>query len=80
MKENFRRKVRKISDLTKSPGNLCKSFGINMNLYGEDLTKDTIFIEDRGVIINPKNILSRKRVGINPKLKGSEKKLRFFIK
>lgn len=79
MKDNFRKSVKRTSDLTKSPGNLCKSFGIDMNLYGIDLTGETLFIEDRGDKINPENIISNKRIGINSNLKGSEHKLRFFI-
>lgn len=48
MKNNFGRPVRKIGELTKSPANLCKSFGITLDLYGEDLTKNKLFIEDKG--------------------------------
>lgn len=80
MKSNFSRPVRRVNDLTKSPGNLCKSFGINMNLYGADLTDDKIYLEDRGAVINPRNISSDKRIGINSNLKGSRNKLRFFIR
>jgi len=39
MKQNFGRSVKSDLDLAKSPGNLCKAFGINMSLYGADLTK-----------------------------------------
>lgn len=80
MRENFGQEVKDEKELTKSPGNLCKSFGIDMTLYGEDLTGDKIFIEDRGIVIAPENIVSDKRVGINHKLEGSKKKLRFFLK
>lgn len=80
MKENFSRPIRDINEMTKSPGNLCKSFGIDLSLYGEDLTKDKIFLEDRGVKINSEQILSDKRIGIDTKLNGSKYKLRFFLK
>ena len=80
MKQNFGRQVKNTKDLTKSPGNLCKSFGITINHYGADLTKDTIFIEDRGIVINPKDIYTDIRVGINNKLAGSQQKLRYFTK
>ncbi|MBA7666103.1 putative 3-methyladenine DNA glycosylase [subsurface metagenome] len=80
MKKNFGKLIKKVTDLTKSPGNLCKSFGVDMKLYGADLTGDTIFIEDKGIKINPEEILSDRRVGINQKIGGSENKFRFFIK
>lgn len=80
MKQNFGRQVNTIKDLTKSPGNLCKSFGFNINLYGADLTKNTIFMEDRNVIVKPKDIYTNIRIGINKKLTGSQQKLRYFIK
>ena len=74
------KKVKNVRELTKSPGNLCKSFGVNMSLYGEDLTGDQIFIEDRGMVVEPKDISYGKRVGVNNILEGSEQKLRFFLK
>ena len=80
MKNNLDKPVRQINDLTKLPGNLCKSFGIDTSLYGADLTGNTIFIEDRGLVVNPTEIISDKRIGISSKLKGSERKLRFFIR
>ncbi len=80
MKQNFGRKVKDSKELTKSPGNLCKSFGISLDLNGSDLTKDTLFIEDRGVIVKPEDIYTDKRVGINNKLTGSQQKLRYFTK
>lgn len=79
MKENFGKAVKKDPDLTKSPGNLCKSFGINMKLYGEDLLGNKIYLEDRGAEIEPDNIKTSSRVGINSQLKGSQEKLRYFI-
>lgn len=79
MRKNFVKEVKNVKELAKSPGNLCKSFGINMDLYGEDLTGDKIYIEDRGPIVTPQNISSDRRVGINNKLEGNEQKLRFFF-
>jgi len=80
MESNFGREVKRTSDLTKSPGNLSKSFGISMDLYGTNLTGNKIYLEDRGIVINSRDISSDKRVGISSKLKGSREKLRFFIK
>lgn len=79
MKKNFKRPVKRIEELTKSPGNWCKSFGITLDLYGEDLTKNKLFIEDRGEKIDKKKIIEVSRVGISKKLKGYDKKLRFIL-
>jgi len=53
MKENYGKHVTKITDLTKSPGNLCKSFGITLDLYGEDLTGDIQKEEYPGFVFVP---------------------------
>ncbi len=79
MQENLGREVKNTKDLTKSPGNLCKSFGINMSLYGESLQGDKIWIEDRGEEINAKEIIRTKRVGISKNRKGYESEYRFYI-
>lgn len=78
MKRNFGKPIKQITDLTKSPGNLCKSFGIDMQLYGEDLTQNIIFAEDREDFGNRRFVKISLRIGINPKLKGSKNKFRFF--
>jgi len=80
MKRNFGHPVKRVFDLAKSPGNLCKSFGINLTYYGIDLTGDTLFLEDRGVEISSTEAVANARVGIKPSLEGSNRKLRFFVK
>lgn len=80
MRANFGKEVKDVKEYTKSPGNLCKSFGINTDLYGEDVTGNKIFIEDRGISLVAENIFTGKRVGINHKLEGNDQKLRFFLK
>lgn len=79
MKRNFGKPIKQIIELTKSPGNLCKSFGIDMKLYGQDLTKNIIYVADRGDFIDSELIKTGTRIGIDSKLKGSKNKLRFFI-
>lgn len=79
MKKNFKRPVKRIEELTKSPGNWCKSFGITLDLYGEDLTKNKLFVEDRGDKVDKKNIIETSRIGISKKLKGYNKKLRYIL-
>ena len=79
MRQNFGREVEDKKELTKSPGNLCKSFGISLDMYGEDLTGDIIWIEDRGIKVAERQINSDARVGIKKDLKGSQDKFRFYI-
>lgn len=79
MHANFGKPVKHINHLTKSPGNLCKSFGIDISLYGIDLTEDHLYIEDRGEIVDPSSIKVAKRIGINPNLAGWDKEVRYYI-
>lgn len=95
LKDNYGKEVTHTKHLTKSPGRLCKSFGITLDLYGEDLTGDKLFVEDRGVCVNSGTIemgvpvslgLSKKnpicignRVGVSNKLEGWNEKLRFYL-
>lgn len=80
MKRNFGRVVKNEKDLARSPGNLCKSFGITLDLYGEDITKNKLYLEDRGEKVNKDKIVASSRVGISKKLKGHGKKLRLLLK
>lgn len=79
MKENFGKEVICPCRLTESPGKLCKSMGITLENYGENLTGDKLYIEDRGEKINPKSIKELLRVGISEKLEGYERELRFKL-
>lgn len=79
MKKNFGKEVN-TATLTKSPGNLCKSFGITEALYGVDLTGDELYLEDRGVCIHKNDINTSSRIGINGNLQGSEKEFRSFLR
>lgn len=79
MKKNFGREV-DAATLTKTPGNLCKSFGITEDLYGADLTGDVLWMEDRNVVVNQGDIGSGQRVGISQSLQGSEKRFRYFLR
>ena len=80
MRRNFQRKVKHVRDLTKSPGNLCKSFGISLEHYGDDLTAASLFLENRGVEIADEDVVAAVRVGIKPTRKGSQRKLRFTVR
>lgn len=78
MKNNFGKEA-DVMILTKSPGNLCKSFGINGTLYGVDLTGDTLWLEDRSVFVDGKDVMTDQRVGINKKLQGNRRQFRYFL-
>lgn len=61
----LRRNLPKIQhNLTGGPGLLTMALGINTRHYGEDLTGNLIWLEDKGVIIPETEILASPRVGI----------------
>ena len=72
-------KARAVSDLANSPGKLCKSFQITMDLYGADLTGDELFLEDWGISVDPADIHTTKRVGISRRLDGHDAALRHHL-
>ena len=51
--------------ITSGPGKLTKALGIDRKLNGEKLTKDKIWIEDRGIKISSAKIISSPRIGID---------------
>jgi len=51
--------------ITSGPGKLTKALGIDRKLNGEKLTKDKIWIEDRGIKIASAKIVSSPRIGID---------------
>ncbi|MBU2036763.1 DNA-3-methyladenine glycosylase [Patescibacteria group bacterium] len=79
MRKNFGKKV-DAAILTKSPGNLCKSFGITEKFYGIDLSGNILYLEDRNMAVGGKDIMTDRRVGINESLQGSEKQFRYFLR
>jgi DNA-3-methyladenine glycosylase len=66
---------KKVSDLLKGPGCFCRSFGLTTQHSGLDLTKNKLYLEDRGDRVN--SIKRTTRVGINT---GTDKKWRFYDK
>jgi DNA-3-methyladenine glycosylase len=86
-KENFRfptgqaNQNSKLLKLASGPGKLCNWLKLDKSFYAEDLTKsERIWLEDRGEKINPKDIKSGPRVGIN--YAGpywSKRKWRFYL-
>ncbi len=64
------------------PGRLTKKLGINKNLNGKSVSKDSgVWVEDRGVLVRESEIIKTKRVGVDYAGKlWSEKPLRFIYK
>ena len=56
----------KIQKLTNGPGKLCRWLKLDKSFYGEDVTQNkTIWLEDRGEEIKPKQIKATPRIGID---------------
>ncbi|MGW6199922.1 DNA-3-methyladenine glycosylase [Kribbella sp. NPDC055110] len=70
---------RAVKDLANSPGKLCKSFQITKDLYGADLTGDTLFLEDWGVSVDARSIRKSVRVGISARHDGHDAPLRYHL-
>lgn len=49
--------------LTSGPGSLTQALGVTTQLTGEPLGK-TIWVEDRGIQINPDHIIASPRIGV----------------
>lgn len=50
--------------LTSGPGALSKAMGINTRYSGESLSDNTIWIENIGIQIPPKQIVASPRIGL----------------
>ncbi|MBS1490725.1 MAG: DNA-3-methyladenine glycosylase [Bacteroidetes bacterium] len=75
-----RRQVNSVKKITSGPGKLTQALGIDRNLNGISLTSDKVWIEDRGIIIKSKGIVSTPRIGIDYAGKDALLPWRFFIK
>ena len=51
--------------LTAGPGVLSKALGIDRQHYGLDLTGNTVWLEDKGVMLNNDDIIASARVGVD---------------
>lgn len=79
----IRAKIRAYSRVqTNGPGKLCRWLKLNKSFYGEDVTKSKrIWLEDRGVKIKSREIVSGPRIGIDyAGPKWAKKPWRFWIK
>lgn len=54
---NFSSNIYNVGDLTRFPGSLCKSFGITPEFNGRSIVNSELFIEDRGIAVDPDRIV-----------------------
>ena len=66
--------------ITAGPGSVAKAFGIDKHLNAKDLLGDEIWIEDKGIQINPKLIVSSPRVGVDYADEHALIPWRFYVK
>jgi len=67
-------------DSVTGPARLTKAFSIDGKFHGEDLIKSKeLWLEDRGVKANPKDIRTTPRIGIPYAGKWKDKPLRFLL-
>lgn len=76
-----RRNMQKILPrLTAGPGVLSQALGISKEQYGEPLTGESIWIEDRGVELSESEIRVSKRIGVDYAGEDALLPWRFYIK
>ena len=66
---------RKDVDLTNGPAKLCQAMGIDLKLYGHDLSTAPLDLE-RNALLEGERIAASPRIGIS---KAAERLRRFFI-
>lgn len=65
--------------LTAGPGRLTQALGISTDLYGTDLTGNTIWIEDRNIDIEKNRITAAPRIGVDYAGEHAKRLWRFYI-
>ena len=53
-----------IAGRANGPGLVCRALAIDRSLDGADLTGDTLWLEDRGLVARDEDVVARPRVGI----------------
>jgi DNA-3-methyladenine glycosylase len=66
--------------LTNGPGKLCQALKIDKSLNNLDLTKNILWLEDRGIKIKPSEIAAAKRIGVDYAGKYKNKPWRFYLR
>src|SRR5438105_2544430 len=76
-----RRKQRELTRTTSSgPGTMSQALGITTALDGTDLTGKTIWLQDEGIAVPAKNIISGPRIGVDYAGEDAKLPYRFILK
>lgn len=67
-------------NLTAGPGVLSIALGIDRKLYGADLTGDTIWLEDKGLVLPEESIAAGPRIGVDYAGEDALLPWRFWVK
>jgi DNA-3-methyladenine glycosylase len=65
--------------VTAGPGVMSKAMGINKSHYGTDLQGNTLWIEDRGILIPEQDIVACPRIGVDYAEEDALLPWRFYI-
>ena len=77
----YRRKMTALKPtITSGPGSVAQALGISRKLNAVSLQSDTLWIEDRGMIVPPENIAAVPRVGVAYAKEDALLPYRFYIK
>jgi DNA-3-methyladenine glycosylase len=66
--------------LTNGPGKVCRYFGIDRSFNGVDLCGSLLFIEDRGEIVLPEEVVQTTRIGVEYAGRWKDKPWRFYLR
>jgi len=73
----FRKYPERDTNIASGPGKLCMAMGIDKTLNGEDLTGDTLWIEDRRLEVG--RIVASPRIGVDYAGEYKDKPWRFYV-
>jgi DNA-3-methyladenine glycosylase len=77
----FRRKMKEVKPtITMGPGSVAQALGISRKINAISLQSDTLWIEDRGMVIPPENIAAVPRVGVAYAKEDALLPYRFYVK
>ena len=77
----FRRNMTVVKPtITSGPGSVAKAFGISRQVNGISLQSDTLWIEDRGLTFNDKEVAAVPRVGVDYAGEDALLPYRFYVK
>jgi DNA-3-methyladenine glycosylase len=77
----FRRKMKEVKPaITMGPGSVAQALGISRKINAISLQSDTLWIEDRGMVIPDENIVAVPRVGVAYAKEDALLPYRFYIK